>query len=174
LDEHTPLPPSATRRPNRGKAPARAKAATPGKTLGPGKTPAYVLDDQIGFILRQAYQKHALLFVECFGEDFTPTQWAAVSKLSEIGGCSQNLLGRLTAMDAATIKGVVDRLMKRGYIESTPSATDRRRVLITLTAAGKKAYERGVGAALRVSSDTLLRLKPRDRTVLLRLLKQLG
>ena len=135
---------------------------------------AYILDDQIGFILRQAYQKHALLFVECFGEDFTPTQWAAVAKLSEVGGCSQNFLGRLTAMDAATIKGVVDRLMKRGYIESTPSATDRRRVTITLTAAGKKAYERGVGAALRVSSDTLLRLKPRDRTVLLRLLKQLG
>ena len=69
-----------------------------------------------------------------------------VAKLSEVGGCSQNFLGRLTAMDAATIKGVVDRLMKRGYIESTPSATDRRRVLITLTAAGKKAYERGVGA----------------------------
>ena len=160
MDEHSPLPPSATRRSSRSKAAAKAAG--------------YILDDQIGFILRQAYQKHALLFVECFGEDFTPTQWAAVAKLSEVGGCSQNFLGRLTAMDAATIKGVVDRLMKRGYIESTPSATDRRRVMITLTAAGKKAYERGVGPALRVSSDTLLRLKPRDRTVLLRLLKQLG
>ena len=168
MDEQSPLPPSATRRPTRGKAAARAKLP------GPAKTAAYILDDQIGFILRQAYQKHALLFVECFGEDFTPTQWAAVAKLNEVGGCSQYFLGRLTAMDAATIKGVVDRLMKRGYIESTPSATDRRRVTITLTAAGKKAYERCVGAALRVSSDTLLRLKPRDRTVLLRLLKQLG
>ena len=166
MDEHSPLPPSAARRSARGKASAKTQAST--------KTGAYVLDDQIGFILRQAYQKHALLFVECFGADFTPTQWAAVAKLSEVGGCSQNFLGRLTAMDAATIQGVVDRLMKRGYIESTPSATDRRRVTITLTAAGKKAYERSVGAALRVSSDTLARLKPRDRSHLLRLLKQLG
>ncbi len=138
------------------------------------KVPDYALDDQIGFILRQAYQKHALLFVTCFGEDFTPTQWAAVAKLHELGSCSQNLLGRRTAMDAATIKGVVDRLMKRGLIESRPSPTDRRRVLITLTPSGRRAYERGVDRARQVSADTLAGLKPRDRTVLLRLLKQLG
>jgi len=30
--------------------------------------------------------------------------------LTETGPCSQNLLGRLTAMDVATIKGVIDRL----------------------------------------------------------------
>ena len=77
-------------------------------------------------------------------------------------------------MDAATIKGVVDRLTKRGYVESTPSSTDRRRVLIALTAAGRKAYEGGVARALRVSSETLRALKPRERMLLLRLLKQLG
>lgn len=156
MDEHTTL--STARRPN------RAKSAVP----------SYVLDEQIGFILRQAYQKHALLFAECFGDDFTPTQWAAIAKLAEVGDCSQNLLGRLTAMDAATIKGVVDRLTKRGFIASSPSPTDRRRVLITLTAAGRKAFERCVGPAHQVSADTMARLKPRDRAALLRLLKQLG
>jgi MarR family transcriptional regulator, lower aerobic nicotinate degradation pathway regulator len=139
-----------------------------------GKTSAYVLEDQIGFILRLAYQKHAVLFLEYLGDDFTPTQWAAIAKLHEVGTCSQNLLGRLTAMDAATIKGVVDRLMKRGYIESGPSPTDRRRVLITLTAQGRKTYERGVERARRVSVATLARLKARDRAVLLRLLKELA
>jgi len=138
-----------------------------------GRPPAYVLDDQIGFVLRQAYQRNSLLFAEYFGDEFTPTQWAAIAKLTEVGGCSQNFLGRLTAMDAATIKGVVDRLTRRGFIESTPSSTDRRRVLITLTAAGKKAYEQGAARALRVSVDTLTRVRPRERTVLLRLLKQL-
>jgi DNA-binding MarR family transcriptional regulator len=126
-----------------------------------------------GVYLRQAYQKNSLLFVGYFGDDLTPTQWAAIARLGEVGGCSQNLLGRLTAMDAATIKGVVDRLTRRGFIASTPSSTDRRRVLITLTAAGKRVYEQGVGRALRVSVDTLARLKPRERAVLLRLLKQL-
>jgi DNA-binding MarR family transcriptional regulator len=150
-----------------------ALSSAPTHRSGRGRQPAYVLDDQIGFILRQAYQKNSLLFVGYFGDDLTPTQWAAIARLGEVGGCSQNLLGRLTAMDAATIKGVVDRLTRRGFIASTPSSTDRRRVLITLTAAGKRAYEQGVGRALRVSVDTLARLKPRERAVLLRLLKQL-
>jgi DNA-binding MarR family transcriptional regulator len=136
--------------------------------------PAYILDEQIGFILRQAYQKHSLLFVRYIGDDLTPTQWAAIAKLAEVGACSQNLLGRLTAMDAATIKGVVDRLMKRGYVASSPSPTDRRRTLLALTAAGRGAYERWVGEAHRVSVETLGRLKPGERTLILRLLKQLG
>ena len=137
------------------------------------KSPVYVLDDQIGFILRLAYQKHAGLFLEHLGDDVTPTQWAAIARLHEIGGCSQNQLGRLTAMDAATIKGVADRLMKRGYIESSPSPTDRRRVLITLTAEGRKVYEGRVRQAHRVSAATLARLGARDRGQLLRLLKEL-
>ena len=138
------------------------------------KAPDYVLDEQIGFILRQAYQKHALLFLEIFGDGLTPTQWAAIAKLGEVGACSQNLLGRLTAMDAATIKGVVGRLMKRGLVEANSSPTDRRRLLLSLTPAGRKAYERGAGLALKVSAGTLARLAPKDRTVLLRLLRQLG
>jgi MarR family transcriptional regulator, lower aerobic nicotinate degradation pathway regulator len=151
----------------------KALSSPPADRSSRAKPPAYVLDDQIGFVLRQAYQKNSLLFAGYFGADLTPTQWAAIAKLSETGGCSQNLLGRLTAMDGATIKGVVDRLTKRGLIESHPSSTDRRRVLITLTATGKKAYDQGVARALGVSGDTLAQLKPRERAVLLRLLKQL-
>jgi DNA-binding MarR family transcriptional regulator len=138
-----------------------------------GKAPAYVLDDQVGFILRLAYQKHAVLFLEHLGDDLTPTQWAAIARLHEIGSCSQNQLGRLTAMDAATIKGVADRLMKRGFIESRPSPTDRRRILITLTAEGRKLYGRKVGQARQVSAATLARLGARERATLLRLLKEL-
>ena len=74
----------------------------------------YVLDSQVGFILRQASQRHTALFASRMGAETTPTQWAALAKLHEIGPTSQNQLGRMTAMDVATIKGVVDRLMKRG------------------------------------------------------------
>ena len=53
-------------------------------------------------------------------EGLTPTQWAALAKLREVGDCSQNHLGRLTAMDAATIKGVIDRLTGRGFTTVRP------------------------------------------------------
>jgi len=67
----------------------------------------YVLDDQIGFVLRQAQQRHTTLFAAEMIEGLTTTQWAALAKLRECGACSQNHLGRLTAMDAA------DRMIKR-------------------------------------------------------------
>ena len=137
-----------------------------------GKAP-YALDEQIGFILRQVYQRHASLFSDSFGEDFTPMQWAVVAKLAEVGDCSQNMLGRHTAMDVATIKGVVERLMRRGLIETKSDAADRRRLVVSLTANGRAAFERWSGPAAHVSDETLAPLPPEDQQTLLRLLTRL-
>jgi len=135
--------------------------------------PAYVLDEQVGFILRQVYQRHAALFAERFGDDVTPTQWAVIAKLAEVGDCSQNLLGRLTAMDVATIKGVVERLARRGLVETKPDVEDRRRLTLSLSAAGKDMFEAKAGIAAAISEETLAPLAPADREALLSLLHQL-
>ena len=42
--------------------------------------PAYILDEQIGFILRQVWQRHAAIFAREIGINLTPTQWAADRK----------------------------------------------------------------------------------------------
>ena len=133
----------------------------------------YVLDEQVGFILRQVYQRHAALFAERFGDDLTPTQWAALAKLAEVGECSQNLLGRLTAMDVATIKGVIERLSKRGLVETKPDVEDRRRLVVSLSESGRSAYEAKVTVAADITSETLAPLTPAEREVLVGLLQQL-
>jgi DNA-binding MarR family transcriptional regulator len=133
----------------------------------------YVLDEQVGFLLRQAQQRHAALFAECFGDDLTPTQWAAISKLAEVGECSQNLLGRYTAMDVATIKGVVERLNKRRLLISRADPDDRRRVMISLSPAGRRLFARHLRNALNATEVTLRPLRPANRATLIRLLKQL-
>ena len=97
----------------------------------------YALDRQIGFLLRQAQQRHTAIFARMMLEDVTPTQWATLAKLHEIGGCSQNLLGRHVAMDAATIKGVVDRLLARGLIVASADPADNRRLTIDLSERGR-------------------------------------
>src|SRR5262245_62040357 len=98
---------------------------------------AYRLDDQVGFILRQAAQRHTSIFVALMVEDLTPTQFAALAKLAEVGPSSQNKLGRLTAMDGATIKGVIDRLTKRGLTETSPDPDDGRLLVVALTDLGR-------------------------------------
>lgn len=135
----------------------------------------YILDDQIGFILRQVSQRHAAIFAAGIGEqDLTATQWAVLAKLLERGPCSQNRLGRRTAMDAATIKGVVDRLGKRGLIETRPDPEDGRRLEVALSPAGQALAERMVPNALRITEETLAPLDEAERTTLIALLRRLS
>ena len=138
-----------------------------------GKIP-YILDDQVGFILRQVYQRHAALFSEQLGEDITPMQWAVLAKLAELGVSSQNMLGRLTAMDVATVKGVVERLAKRGLIETNADPVDRRRLVLSLSPAGQQIYARLVDMASEVSQLTLAPLEKGERDTLLQLLARLS
>jgi DNA-binding MarR family transcriptional regulator len=76
----------------------------------------YVLEDQPGFLFRLALRRHATIFTDKM-IDLTPPQFSVVAKLAEIGPTSQNYLGRLVAFDAATIKGIVDRLSARGIVD---------------------------------------------------------
>ena len=66
----------------------------------------YRLDDQVGFLLRVAMQRHTAIFMSRIVRGLTQTQFAALAKLREVGPCSQNQLGRLIYLDAATTRGV--------------------------------------------------------------------
>jgi DNA-binding MarR family transcriptional regulator len=148
------------------------RSATLKKADKPSK-PVYVLDEQIGFILRQVWQRHAAIFARDIGINLTPTQWAALAKLNEAGPCSQNHLGRLTAMDVATIKGVIDRLTARGLTETSPDPEDGRRLLVSLTRAGREMAEEAAANALAISRETLAPLDSKEREMLIGLLNKL-
>ncbi|MBM7066948.1 MarR family winged helix-turn-helix transcriptional regulator [Actibacterium sp. 188UL27-1] len=132
----------------------------------------YRLADQIGFKLRLANQKHLEIFNRLM-PDVTPTQFAILAKLVEVGPLSQNRLGRLVGMDAATTKGVVDRLRRKGFVRSAASETDLRRLEISLTEAGQTFADRAIEIAADVSRQTLASLTQRDVDRLLKLLDKL-
>jgi len=149
-----------------------AKSVAVKKSVKPVKS-SYVLDEQIGFILRQVWQRHTAIFARDIGTNLTPTQWAALSKLAESGPCSQNQLGRLTAMDVATIKGVIDRLCARGLTETSPDPEDGRRLLVSLTRAGQQLAEKVAPNALAITRETLAPLDAKEREALMGLLNKL-
>ena len=136
-------------------------------------TGSYRLDDQVGFILRRANQRHLALFARDI-PDLTPTQFAALAKLCELGQASQNALGRATAMDAATIKGVIDRLRKRGLVAARRDADDARRVHLSPTKQGQQLYEALPPRAREISKETLAPLTPQEATLFLQLLEKLA
>ena len=138
--------------------------------MGTGET--YVLDEQIGFLLRRVTQRHLAIFSEAVPQ-VTTTQFAVLARLAERGPQSQNHLGRATAMDAATIKGVVDRLAREGLVATAADLDDRRRLTVSLTDAGHAMFGRHRTAALAISHTTLEPLSKAEQAVLIGLLARL-
>jgi DNA-binding MarR family transcriptional regulator len=141
------------------------------KTRQPG--PRYVLNDQVGFLMRVAMQRHTAIFTSRMIEGLTQTQFAALAKLLEAGPCSQNHLGRLIYLDAATIKGVVDRLRARGFVATGHDPEDRRRRAVMLTAAGRRVTEKAVTIAAEITAATLEPLAGPEQRAAVRLLRKL-
>lgn len=133
----------------------------------------YRVDQQIGFFLRQANQRHVAIFAGRMGDRLTTTQWAALSKLKEIQPTSQNQLGRETAMDVATIKGVVDRLVARDLVRTEPDPRDGRRLILSLTPEGEAALARNLATARAVTEETLSPLTSGERMILIELLTKI-
>ena len=104
----------------------------------------------------------------------TPPQFAALAKLADVGETSQNQLGNLIAMDAATVKGVIDRLKARGLVELTKHDADKRRLLVNLTPEGRETVERLIPLAEQITAETLQPLSPKEATTLLKLLSRIA
>lgn len=134
----------------------------------------YRLDEQVGFILRKAYQRHMTIFADHIVDGLTSMQFSTLYRLAtEPGPVSQNALGRMVAMDAATTKGVISRLLARGLIHSEPDQVDRRRYLLTTSAAGRALLEEALPQVKKITEETLAPLDPAERLVLIGLLQKL-
>ncbi len=152
---------------------AEAKKSDSASHASASDMETYKVDQQIGFFLRQANQRHVAIFSAQMGDRLTTTQWAALTKLREIQPTSQNQLGRDTAMDVATIKGVVDRLVKRGYVSTAPDPQDGRRLVLSLTGEGEAAIARNLLTAVAVTEETLSPLTSGERMMLIELLRKI-
>lgn len=133
---------------------------------------SYRLDEQIGYVLRRVTQRHLAIFAAAIPE-ITTTQFAVLARLAETGPLSQNQLGRAVAMDAATIKGVVDRLIRLRLVATTADPQDRRRLTVALTDEGARLYQSRIETALQVSRDTQAPLTAEEQAALMTLLSRL-
>ncbi len=135
----------------------------------------YILERQAGHLLRRARQRHSTIFQENIGDpQLTPLQFAALVKLRDLDEVSQNHLGRLTAMDAATMQGVIKRLGLRGLIVRRPDPKDGRRLIISLSNEGKKTISKLVEFAKNVTNETLAPLSLSERNTFLFLLSKVA
>lgn len=143
-------------------------------TASPARSAEYSLEHQVGFLLRKAHQRHRSIFSRNIGAPLAPTQFAALVSLYTEGPTSQNQLGRRTAMDTATITGVVDRLGRRDLVTTASSPDDERLTIVDLTPEGRSLIEELMPRAAEISALTVAPLSADEVEVLLALLARIA
>lgn len=148
-------------------------AARSAKNPGGGGHEDYVLEDQVGHLLRRAHQRASAIFQENMAEGLTPQQYAALVKIRDFGSVSQNRLGRAVSMDPATSQGVAQRLLAKNLIQREDDPGDRRRTMLSLTPQGAALVEKLVPLGGKISAETLKPLSETEQDEFLDLLKKL-
>lgn len=137
-----------------------------------GRRYAYV--EQVGHLLRRALQRNLTIFSKHFeASELTSVQFIVLCAIAEHGPISQNLVGRLVALDPSTTKGVVERLTERGLVLTGPDAGDRRKLVIELSGAGKIMLRGLIDHGMQVTEETFGSLNPAERVALVYLLRKL-
>ncbi|MES2260065.1 MAG: MarR family transcriptional regulator [Pseudomonadota bacterium] len=68
--------------------------------------------------------------------------WLAIAAVAKEQPLSQTELARLLGVEDPTMVTMIDRLVKAGYLQRTPSDKDRRVKLVSLTPAGQDIFAR--------------------------------
>jgi DNA-binding MarR family transcriptional regulator len=143
--------------------------------LGQETAAHYDVTQQVGHLLRKAYQRHLAIFHEGLARyQLTSAQFVTLCTLRDQRDSSQVDLVRATAVDQATIRGVVERLKARGLIALKRDRDDGRKVVISLTAAGVKLLEAAIPEARQISEVTVQGLNQAERIALDYLLRKIS
>ena len=99
---------------------------------------SYVAGDSVGYLLNQVVISMRRQIEQAMTEhDLTASQWFPLWKLRREGPATAQELARDMDIDAGAMTRLIDRLAAKGLLQRLRSDTDRRRVVLTLTAAGE-------------------------------------
>ncbi|MFI7540373.1 MarR family winged helix-turn-helix transcriptional regulator [Actinoplanes sp. NPDC049599] len=86
------------------------------------------------------------------------------------GPASQADLGRRTGIHFGDVVAALNELAEGGYLERRPDPADKRRNVVTITAAGRRRATELAATAAAVQQELLAPLTPAERAELVRLL----
>ena len=133
------------------------------------------IHNMAGHLVRRLNQISVAVFTDrmaAAGIDLTQVQFAALSALSARPGIPQAELAGAIAYDAATLGGVVDRLVAKGLVTRQTNPRDRRARVLFVAPAGRDLLNRARPVVRALQDDILSGLTPSERTTLLDLLKK--
>src|SRR5688572_17362422 len=100
-------------------------------------------------------------------------EWRVIDALHAGRGISANQISQWLQTDKAWVGRSVERLIGAGYVRRRPDPKHGRRLLLTLTAKGERAYAAIAAAAQRRHDNVLKSLTAEERETLERILGKL-
>ncbi len=102
-----------------------------------------LLPELLGYRLRQAQLSVFRDFAESMASDgLTPGQFGLMTLIGANPGLNQSRLAEAIGVDRSTMVTALNRLEGRGWIERTPSPSDRRAFKVSLTSTGQTVLAR--------------------------------
>jgi len=100
-------------------------------------------------------------------------EWRVLAVLARYPGLSAAEVAGRTRMDAVAVSRAVARLLAAGRLRRATSRDDRRRSVLTMSAAGSAVYREVAPIALGYERELIAALPPEDRAALERALELL-
>ena len=132
--------------------------------------------DMAGHLIRRLHQHSTSTFGEhtqAAGFDLTAVQFAALDAIFTHPGADQAFVAEKIGYDRATIGGVIDRLVKKGWMSRVVSQQDRRARELSLTAKGLSVRETLLPIVQGFQKDILSPLNSTDQSALIELIRQI-
>ena len=133
-------------------------------------TPALLMNKPTWLLSQVSAHAHAVLAARLGAASARGYHVRVLAALAEFGPASQATLGRHAEMDRSDVTATVGELAAAGLVERTADAADRRRNVITLTAAGLARLRELDAILIAVQDEVLEALSADERTALTGLL----
>jgi DNA-binding MarR family transcriptional regulator len=132
------------------------------------------VDRSLIHLLHRASQRASEIFsIETRDFDMTARQYAVLATIAQREGLSQTDLVRATGIDRSTLADVVQRLLKRGFIERERTTEDGRTYAVRLSASGRDLLEAIKPSARRADRAVLACLGEEDGHAVAEILSRL-
>lgn len=135
----------------------------------------YRFTEQVGHLLRRAYQRHMAIFREAVPDSqLTASQFVVLCSIRDHGQGEVADIVAATAIDEPSVRGIVERLKWRNLVAVSHEPGDTRHMKVGLTPEGTALVEQTVPFALEISEQTFGDLDRSERSTLLALLRRIS
>ena len=135
----------------------------------------FQFSEQIGHLLRRAYQRHVSIFQKAVPDaHLTAAQFVVLCTLRDSPNCDVADVAKATAIDEVSVRGILERLKWRELINARHEPGDTRHLDLSLTPAGATLVHDTVPFARQISEETFSDLTSDERSQLLNLLRRIS